>query len=355
MISGATKPEFANDLPEYPRTESELELLLTRPTGVLVDSIQAVSSPLLLLGAGGKMGPTLAVLARRAAEAARHPLDVIAVSRFSDPSARLWLEENGVKTLALDLLDSRSVEQLPEAGNILYLAGTKFGTEANPSATWAINTIAPARLSERYPHARIVALSTGNVYPLSEVSRGGSIETDALTPLGEYANAAVARERVFEYYSRRNGTSIALLRLYYAVELRYGVLVDIARQILAGEPVPLATGYFNCIWQGDANEMILRALPLTASPPSVWNLCRPEIFRVRAIATRLGELLDRPVTFNGVEAPTAFLGNAARLCATLGQPSLPMDTVLRWTAYWVQHSGRYLGKPTHFEQRDGKY
>lgn len=355
MTSCAPKHEFANDLPEYLRTESELDGLLTRPASALVESIRAVSSPLLLLGAGGKMGPTLAVLARRAAEEARHALEVIAVSRFSNPAARQWLEEKGIKTLALDLLDSRSFEQLPEAGNILYLAGTKFGTEANPSATWAINTIPPSRLSERYPRARIVALSTGNVYPLSEVNRGGSLEADALTPFGEYANAAVARERVFEYYSRRHGTSIALLRLYYAVELRYGVLVDIARQILAGAPVPLATGYFNCIWQGDANEMILRALALTASPPSVWNLCRPEIFSVRAIATRLGELLDRPVTFDGTEAPTALLGNASKLRTRLGQPSLPIDTVLRWTAYWIQHSGRNFGKPTHFEQRDGKY
>ena len=341
--------------PERIETEEQLDQLLTRPSAALVEFIQTLSSPLLVLGAGGKMGPTLAVRAKRAADAANHPLEVIAVSRFSDAATRTWLERHQVKTLACDLLEAPAVETLPDADTVVYLVGLKFGTAQNPVATWAMNTVVPARVMERYPHARLVALSTGNVYPLTEVSRGGSRETDPLTPLGEYANAAVGRERIFEFFSRNHHTPVALLRLYYAVELRYGVPVDIARKVHTGEPIALANGHFNCIWQGDANDLILRALSLAASPPSVWNLCRPEIFSVRAIASRLGELLRRTPRFAGSEAPTALLGNSASLCAKLGPPAVPMETMLRWMAHWVKQGGRSLGKPTHFEVRDGNY
>ena len=341
--------------PEKIETEEQLNELLTRPNGSLVEFIRTLSSPLLILGAGGKMGPTLAVLAKRAAEAANHPLDVIAVSRFSDTRARQWLEKHGVKTRSCDLLGERSLQQLPEAENVIYLVGLKFGTAQSPAATWAMNTIVPARVEEQYSRSRIVALSTGNVYPLSEVSRGGSVETDPLTPLGEYANATVGRERIFEFYSRLNNTPVTLLRLFYAVELRYGVLVDIARKVHAGEPVELVNGHFNCIWQGDANEMVLRALPLASSPLSVWNLCRADVFSVRAVASRFGELLGRPPQFVGTEAPTALLGNSAGICEKLGAPSVSLETMLRWIAHWVKQGGRNLGRPTHFEVRNGKY
>jgi len=341
--------------PDRIEDESGLDDLLTRPAPALVDFIKSLPSPLLVLGAGGKMGPTLAVLARRAAEAAGHRLDVIAVSRFSDERARAWLEERGVQTATSDLFKARDIEKLPEASAILYLVGLKFGTEQNPSATWAANTIVPARVSERFPRARIVALSTGNVYPLSEVKRGGALESDSLTPVGEYPNAAVARERIFDFYSRGQNTSLAILRLFYAVELRYGVLVDIAQKVHSGEPIDLTNGYFNCIWQGDANEMVLRALPLASSPPSVWNLCRPEIFSVRDVATRLGQLLNRAARFIGVEAPTALLGNSSRLCDQLGTPAVRIDQMLHWIAAWVRRGGRNLNRPTHFEVRDGKY
>jgi nucleoside-diphosphate-sugar epimerase len=320
--------------------ESQLEDVLTRPSAPLVEFITTVSSPLLILGAGGKMGPTLAVLARQAARMAGHKLDVIAVSRFGDAGARRSIEARGVGTISCDLLDARDLSRLPDAENIIYLVGLKFGTAQNPSATWAMNTLVPAHVCERYPRSRIVALSTGNVYPLSEVSRGGSVETDPLTPLGEYPNAAVARERIFEFHSQRNGTPVALLRLFYAVELRYGVIVDIARKVHAGTPIPLANGFFNCIWQADANEMILRALPLASSPPTAWNLCRPDIFSVREIATRLGERLGRPPVFIGTEAATALVANASRLSSALGSPATPMDAVLRWTADWVKRGGR---------------
>jgi len=343
------------ELPDRIETEEQLNEFLTRPKAALVEFIKSVASPLLILGAGGKMGPTLAVLAKRAAVAAQHPLEVIAVSRFGDRNARAWLEARRVKTIACDLLDAQAVQELPGAGAVLYLVGLKFGTAQDPAATWAMNTIVPTRVLERYPRARIAALSTGNVYPLAEASQGGSVETAPLTPRGEYANAAVGRERIFEFCSRPEQTPVALLRLFYAVELRYGVLVDIARRVHLGEGVELANGCFNCIWQGDANELALRALGLAASPPSVWNLCRPEIFSVRAVASRLGELLGRPAHFIGTEASTALLGASGRLCAALGAPSIPLEVMLRWTAHWVKQGGRNLAKPTHFEVRNGNY
>ncbi len=336
-------------------SEAQLEEVLTRPSAGLIQFITTVRSPLLILGAGGKMGPTLAVLAKRAAEAAGHVLEVIAVSRFADSSARHWLEARNIKSIACDLLDPAAVNRLPDATNVLYLVGMKFGTAADPAMTWAINTLVPSRVAERFPAARIVALSTGNVYPLSEVADGGSVESAPLTPVGEYANSAVARERIFQFYSRSNGTPIALLRLFYAVELRYGVLVDLARKVSAGEPIELGNGYFNCIWQGDANEMILRALELAESPASVWNLCRPEAFSVRQVSVRLGELLGRSPQFAGKESATALLGNSERLCQKLGPPAVSLEEMLNWISAWVQRGGRNLGKPTHFEVRDGKY
>src|SRR6266542_729068 len=292
------------------QTEDALDEVLTRPRPVLVEFIRQVSSPLVILGAGGKMGATLARLARRAAEAARCELELVAL---------------------------------------------KFGTAQNPSLTWAVNTLAPAHAVERYASARVVALSTGNVYPYVPVGCGGATEDHPLTPMGEYANAAVARERLFEYASRRNGTRIVLLRLIYAVELRYGVLVDIARKVWAGEPVNVANGCFNCIWQGDANEMILRALNLASSPPAAFNLTCPAAVSVREVAGRFSELLGRPAKFIGAESDTALLGNAGKLGAELGPPATPLEDILDWTAQWVKSGGRYWNKPTHFEVRDGQY
>lgn len=356
--------DLIQNLPERIETEKQLDDLLTQPSPRLIEFIKTLSSPLIILGAGGKMGPTMALLAKRSADAAKHPLEVIAVSRFTDPSAKRWLEDQGVKTLSCDLLEEKV--SLPEAENVIYCVGLKFGTAQNPGATWAMNTIVPARVVERYPQARIVALSTGNVYPLQEVSQGGALENARLVPLGEYANAAVGRERIFEFYSHRYKTSVALLRLCYAVELRYGVLVDIARKVHAGEPVELVNGYFNCIWQGDANEMVLRSLSLTASPPSVWNLSLAKIFSVRAVASRFGELLgrhaevvdavgDRAPRFTGTESPTALIVNSGPLCAKLGNPEIQLETMLPWIAHWVKKDGANLGKPTHFEERDGNY
>ncbi len=301
------------------------------------------------------MGPTLCVLAKRAADQANHRLGVIAVSRFSDEESRRWLEVNGVATYKADLLNAQSLSGLPEAKEVLYLVGLKFGTTRNPVATWATNTIVPARVAERYSQARFVALSTGNVYPPVPVASGGAREDNALTPLGEYANSAVARERIFQHFSMAQGTPVALMRLNYAVELRYGVLVDIARKVMAGEPIDLSNGWFNCVWQGDANEMILRALALSSSPAVSWNLTGPAPFRVRAVAERLGELLSRSPRFTGHESEAALLSNASKLCAVLGPPPTSLEAVLRWTAHWVSRKGAYLQRPTHFEIRNGQY
>jgi nucleoside-diphosphate-sugar epimerase len=354
-IDSRATPAMAGRLPDSLENEEQLDELLTRPTDPLIEFIRRVSSPLVILGAGGKMGPTLAVLAKRAAEAAGHPLDVVAVSRFSDGKIRQWLEKHEVKTQVCDLLDKDSIVALPETHNLLYLVGLKFGTAKNPALTWAVNTVVPTRVAERYPRARMVALSTGNVYPLANCTHGGSLETDMLTPIGEYANAAIARERIFEFHSRRTGTCVTLLRLLYAVELRYGVLVDIARKVWAREPIVLTNGWFNCIWQGDANEMTIRALAMADSPPSVWNLCRPEVLSVRSVATRLGDLMNRDPLFTGSEAETALLANPSGICGQLGLPSVQVDTMLQWIARWVMQQQRNFGKPTHFEVRDGSY
>lgn len=341
--------------PDVIENEQALDELLTRPRPELVQFIKSVRSPLVILGAGGKMGPSLAVLARRAAEAASHKLDIIAVSRFSDTNARRWLEECEVRTLSCDLYDRAATRQLPETENVLFLVGQKFGTTQSPAATWAANTIVPARVAEHYAAARIVALSTGNVYPLSPVARGGSVESDPLTPLGEYANATVGRERVFEFFSQRNRTPVVMLRLFYAIDLRYGVLRDLAEKIWAGKPIDLANGHFNCIWQGDANEMVIRSLALAASPAVAFNLTSEDVLSVRTVATRLGELLGKPARLIGAENETALIGNTAKLRALLGDPPTPLEAMIRWTADWVNRGGRSLGKPTHFEVRDGRY
>ncbi|MEW6158349.1 MAG: NAD-dependent epimerase/dehydratase family protein [Verrucomicrobiota bacterium] len=342
-------------LPRLIETESQLDDLLTLPRPELIDFIRTISSPLLVLGAGGKMGPTLAVLARRAAVAAGMDLEVIAVSRFSDPAARHWLEEREVRTLSADLLERKQVENLPESANVIYLVGFKFGTAEVPFLTWAMNTLVPANVAERYASARIVALSTGNVYGLAAVARGGSVESDPLAPLGEYPNAAVARERLFQYFAQKNRSALVLLRLNYAVELRYGVLVDIATKIWNRIPIDLSMGYLNCIWQGDANEFILRSLDLAAVEAPVFNLTGPEILSVRTLAGALAERLGRAPEFEGAEADTALLNNPKRLCQWLGEPPTPLDRILDWTAHWIKSGRRLLNKPTHFEVRDGKY
>jgi hypothetical protein len=337
------------------RTEDELTEVMTRPRRQLIEFMPTLKSPLVILGAGGKMGPTLAILARRAADAAHCPLDIVAVSRFSDVKVRRQLESHDIQTLSADLMVRPAFDSLPNTDNLLYLVGLKFGTTADPARTWAINTVVPMHTAERYPHARIAVLSTGNVYPLVPVATGGSKETDPLTPFDEYANACVARERLFEYFSSIQETPITLLRLSFALDLRYGVLVDIASKVLNEEPVDVSMSRVNCIWQGDANEMIIRSLALAGVPANPINLVGSAHLSIREIALRFGDLMGKKVSFTGIESETAFLSNNQKLRDSLGEPPTPIDRIIEWTASWIMSGGRLLNRPTHFEVRDGRY
>lgn len=342
-------------LPDLIESEAQLDDLLTTPSPALVESFKSLADPLLILGAGGKMGPTLAVLAARAAKQARSAVRVIAASRFSDASARPYLHQRGVETQIADVFDRQQLESLPDSSNVVYLVGMKFGTSKDPVPTWATNTVAPVHVCERFPQAKMVALSTGNIYPLSAVDSAGSLESDPLTPLGEYPNAAVARERVFQYYASRNAAPTATMRLNYAHDLRYGVLTELAQRVWAKEPVDLTMGYFNAIWQGDASDMILRSFEHCQSPAQAINLTSPEAYSVRDVASRLGELLGRQPRFSNSEAATALLSNTQRMQQLLGEPQVDLDRMLRWIAHWTRIGGVTLNKPTHFATRDGKF
>lgn len=349
-------PSCTDSLPEIIRNEFELDELLTTPRAILAKLMYDLPSPLLILGAGGKMGPSLAVLARRAADlAGRSDLEIIAVSRYSNQIRRKWLESHGVHTLAADLMDPVSIAALPDTENIIYMVGVKFGTQDKPALTWAVNSLAAANICQRYPRARISALSSANVYALTPIVKGGALESDPLNPLGEYANSVVCRERIFDYFSDRNGTRVVKLRLEYALDLRYGVVADIAQKVFCGQPVDVTNGYFNAIWQGDANELILRSLVLATNPGYAINLsCQPP-FSVREIALRFGEFFNCPVIIIGEEAEDALIINTSRLYEHFGPPSVPIEPILRWVAGWIKLKQPLLNKPTHFQVRNGQY
>jgi len=335
--------------------EAELEDALSAPSAGLLASLRSTPGDIVVLGAAGKMGPTLARMARRAVDALGRSDRVIAVSRFSSPQAERSLNDFGVDTIRANLLDRESVAVLPEGPNVIFMAGQKFGTRDAPSSTWAMNVVLPSIAAERYADARIVAFSTGNVYPLTPARDGGSREGDALAPVGEYAMSCLGRERVFEDASARRGTRVAIVRLNYAVDLRYGVLVDIAARVLRGEAIDLAMGYVNVIWQGDANDWALRCLAHASMPPFVVNVTGRETLAVRAVATRLGELLGRAPAFTGTEAPDALLSNASLAHSIFGEPSVATDALLERVAEWVRAGQPLLGKPTHFEERTGAF
>lgn len=342
-------------LPDRIESEEQLDDLLTNPSDALVDACRTWSDPLIVLGAGGKMGPSLAVLARRAVEQAGVDVRVIAVSRFSNAPSQDYLHARGVETHSADVFDRRQLEALPDSSNVVYLVGMKFGTSSDPVPTWATNTIAPVHVCERFAGSKLVALSTGNVYPLCPIDSGGARESAALTPLGEYPNAAVARERIFQHYAATGNTPTVLLRLNYAHDLHYGVLTDIASKIWRGEPIDVTMGHFNAIWQGDANELILRGFALCRSPAAAVNLTSSQIYEVRTVARQLADLLERDVQFTGREAPTALLSNTELLQSELGEPQVGLEKMLAWIAHWTKIGGATHGKPTHFETRDGKF
>jgi nucleoside-diphosphate-sugar epimerase len=337
------------------RSVEELEQGLSDPTPAVVETMRRLEGDLLVLGVGGKMGPSLARMAKRASEAAGIQRRIIGVARFSAPGLAAELERDGIETVSCDLLDDAALLKLPEASNILYLAGMKFGATGNEPLTWAMNTYLPAAVCRRFPKSRIVAFSTGNVYGLVPAESGGSRETDTPQPVGEYAMSCLGRERMFEYFSRTRGTPVALIRLNYACDLRYGVLVDIAQKVIAGAPVELGINCFNTIWQGDANALTLQCFDHVASPPFFLNVTGPEIIRVREAATQLGKLLGREPKFSGREKETALLSNASKSFDLFGQPGMTGEELLEQVAAWVSSGGPTLNKPTHFESRDGKF
>ncbi|MEO7336635.1 MAG: NAD(P)-dependent oxidoreductase [Caldimonas sp.] len=344
-------PLDVEPLPARFGSVDELDDFLTCPTPALVADLARAPGDIMILGVGGKMGPTLARLAKRAAPDRR----VIGVARFSDPAVKAGLERAGVETIAADLLDRDQIDALPRLPNIVYAAGHKFGASGNPALTWAMNTWVPALVAESFRESRIVAFSTGNVYPLTTIGRQAANEATLPAPIGEYAQSCLGRERMFEYFSSRHGTPGRVFRLNYAIDMRYGVLADIASKIKHGQPVDVTMGHVNVVWQGDANSQALRCLAHCTSPTSPINCTGPETLSVRWLAVELGARLGLSPQITGQEAPTALLSDTTRAATLFGYPCVPMGAMLDWVADWVDAGRESFGKPTKFEVRDGGF
>ena len=334
---------------------SDIRDLFSSPRAETVAALRACPGDVVVLGAGGKMGPSLATMLARAAAEVGDGRRIYAVSRWSNAGASRELQDVGVDIVRCDLLDRGAVSHLPLAPNVIFMAGQKFGTSDSPATTWAMNTFVPAHCIERYRGARMVAFSTGNVYPLSPIAQGGSRETDRLGPIGEYACSCVGRERVLEYFGGRDQTPVAIVRLNYAIDLRYGVLLDIAQRLARGEAISLGMGYVNVIWQGDANRIAIEALPHAAVPPFVVNVTGREILSVRDLANRFAARLGVAARFDGVERSDALLSNTDRMQATFAPAAVSIEEMIERVAQWVEAGGSALGKPTHFETRDGRF
>ena len=341
--------------PQYIKDSEQLEEVMSRPTPAVVEAMGEMTGDLLILGVGGKMGPTLAKLAKRAIDESGSSKRVIGVSRFSAPDLRADLNQAGIETIVCDLLNEAELQALPDVPNTVFMAGRKFGSTGNEPLTWAMNTYMPGRVAEKYRNSRIVVFSTGNVYPLTPISHGGATETHLVEPIGEYAQSCLGRERVFEHAANQFGTPLAILRLNYAIDLRYGILMDIADKVYSEKVVDVTMGAANVIWQGDANAVVLRSLMHCQNPPIVLNLTGPEIISIRWLATRFGEIFGKVPIFEGTEADTALLNNAARCHQLFGYPRISLEQMVQWVGHWVEIGGMTLGKPTKFEVRDGKF
>jgi uncharacterized protein YbjT (DUF2867 family) len=338
------------------RDVETLDERLSAPTQGVIDTFSRLEGDLLVLGVAGKMGPTLAWMARRAFDATgRRDRRVYGVARFSEPAREAWLRDRGIETIRCDLLEPEALEQLPEARNVVSMFTMKFGATGQEARTWALNAFLPGLVALRFRRSRIVAFSTGNVYGLTPVECGGSKETDPVQPVGEYGMSCLGRERILEHLGGALGIPLAFIRLNYAVEMRYGVLVDLARRVRAGEPIDLAMGYFNVIWQADANAIALRALEHASVPPLVLNVTGPEILSVRAVAERFAERFGVPVAFQGTEAPDALLNDAQVSRRLFGPPRVNASRLIDLTAGWLLSGGATLDRPTHFEARDGRF
>jgi nucleoside-diphosphate-sugar epimerase len=336
-------------------TEAELDELLSTPRAETVEALRHCPGDIVVLGAGGKMGPTVARMAARAANQIGDGRRVFAVSRFTASELAQSLGAAGIETIPCDLLDRDAVARLPDAPNVIFMAGQKFGTAGAPATTWAMNAIVPAICAERFRAARVVAFSTGNVYPLTPVANGGAREGDPVGPVGEYAASALGRERVFEFYSTRYSTAVAILRLNYAIDLRYGVLADIALRVWRGKSVPVAMGHVNLIWQGDASRIAIEALAHATTPPLIVNVTGTETLSVRAIAESFAARFGKTARFTGKERRDALLSNTDRMRSTFSPPEVPLETMTDWIADWIRSDAPMLGKPTHFEERAGKF
>lgn len=338
-----------------PLSFPEVEEFLAAPTDGAMEAVRLLPGDFAVLGAGGKMGTTLTLMLRRALDRLGRPNRVIAVSRFSQESARQNLESLGIETLACDLSDREALAALPDIPNVFYLAGTKFGTSDRPELTWMANTIIPALVAERFAQSSIVAFSTGCVYPFASVASRGATEETPLEPLGEYAASCIGRERVFTYFSRLHGTRTCLYRLNYAIDLRYGVLSDIATRVRDGQPIDLSSGYVNMIWQGDAVARAIQCLAPADSPPFAINITGPDILRVRDLAERFARRFGRTAAFTGEESDVCWLADAGRSMKLFGPVTVSVDQMIDWTAEYLEKGGDLLGKPTHFDSRSGKF
>lgn len=339
---------------DAPRDVARLEDMLSEPTDGVIETMAGVEGDVIVLGAGGKMGPTLARMARRASDAAGAKRRVIAVSRFRDATLPARLEAHGIDVVRGDLLDEATIDALPDAAHVVYMAGSKFGTTGNEPRTWAMNTWLPALVCRRYRRSRMVIFSTGNVYPLVDVG-GGSVETDSPAPVGEYAMSCLGRERTFQWFSGQREIPQTIIRLNYACELRYGVLVDLAQQVHAGEPVDLSVGHFNVIWQRAANAMALCSLRDASCPPLVLNVTGPEVLRVRDVCEQFARRFQKPAQFRGAEGTRALLSDASLAFAKYGRPEVTAARMIDWIGDWIARGGATLGKPTHFEVTDGRF
>lgn len=347
--------QLLDDLPFPERFEDEaaLEDYLATPSRDLARDLARVDGDLLILGVGGKMGPTLARLARNAMPRERR---VIAVARFTEPGVRESLQAHGIETIACDLLDRDAVARLPQCPNVVFMAGRKFGADGNMPLTWAMNAYVPAIVADTFRRSRIVAFSTACVYPFVPViGQGAGEDEPSLTPPGEYANSCVGRERMFEHFSRQHGTPGRLFRLSYAIDMRYGVLADVALKVWSGQPVDVTMGHVNVIWQGDANAQALRCLAAATVPTSPVNVSGPETTSIRWLAEEFARRFGKPVAITGTEAATAWLLNTGQAERLFGYPRVPLSRLVGWVADWVAREQRLLGKPTRFESRDGRY
>jgi len=344
-----------NPIPKTIDSVEQLEDLLSSPTQQVVKTFTRLKGDLIFLGVGGKIGPSLARMAKRADDAAGSRRRIVGVSLFESEDQRESLEKIGVETIHGDMLERQFLDDLPEAENVIFMAGMKFGSTEKAGLTWAINSLLPGLVAERYKNSRIIVFSTGCVYPLIPINRGGSLETDPANPLGEYAQSCLGRERMFEFGSLKFKTPVVIIRLNYAVEMRYGVLVDIAQQVKHKQPIDLSMGMVNVIWQGDVNAMVLRSLEYCASPPRILNITGPEMIPVRYLAERFSEQFGISPNVFGEEAQTALLSNAGQAFKLFGYPNISLEQLIDWVADWVANDRPLLDKPTHYEVRNGKY